>query len=60
MFSQSLSWVGFDTPFHHVETPSLRELLYFSEHGEVCNHAFMTLGGFEFHPNVLSTRAPLM
>ena len=36
----------------------LRELLSSEEHGEFCYHAFMTLIGVGFHPNVLSTRAP--
>ena len=36
----------------------LRELLSCEEHGEFCYHAFMTLIGVGFHPNVLSTRAP--
>ena len=38
----------------------LRDLLSSAEHAEICSHAFMTLRRVEFHPNVLSNRAPLV
>lgn len=61
VFFQYLPYVGFDTPFRHVETPSFPRAALFCRVWwvlQTCIHD--SLGGVESHPNVLSTPAPLV